>query len=129
MHPIVLGAILISCCLCRGQLLWREFFTLCGATLPNFDRMAGNPICKQAGRCACPLASTQTRHTPLARPTAVCAALAALPTCCSMPGSSLPRLSVQLDYLALCAPPEQIPWVDDPERLKAWEESKTGYPW
>ncbi|EFN51376.1 hypothetical protein CHLNCDRAFT_7260, partial [Chlorella variabilis] len=53
----------------RGQLLWREFFTLCGAAIPNFDRMAGNPICKQ------------------------------------------------------------IPWVDDPERIAAWEHSRTGYPW
>ncbi|KAI7839651.1 hypothetical protein COHA_006460 [Chlorella ohadii] len=31
----------------RGQLLWREFFTLCGAAIPNFDRMEGNPICRQ----------------------------------------------------------------------------------
>lgn len=23
----------------------------------------------------------------------------------------------------------QIPWVDDPDRIKAWEESRTGYPW
>ncbi len=23
----------------------------------------------------------------------------------------------------------QIPWVDDPEFIKAWEESRTGYPW
>lgn len=53
----------------RGQLLWREFFTLCGASIPNFDRMEGNPVCKQ------------------------------------------------------------IPWVDDPDRIKAWEESRTGYPW
>ncbi|KAI3439135.1 hypothetical protein D9Q98_001543 [Chlorella vulgaris] len=53
----------------RGQLLWREFFTLCGYAVPNFNRMEGNPLCKQ------------------------------------------------------------IPWVDDPERLRAWEESQTGYPW
>jgi len=31
----------------RGQLLWREHFTVCGAYIPNFDRMEGNPICKQ----------------------------------------------------------------------------------
>lgn len=31
----------------RGQLLWREFFITCGAIIPNFDRMEGNPICKQ----------------------------------------------------------------------------------
>jgi cryptochrome len=30
-----------------GQLLWREFFYTCGATVNNFDRMKGNPICKQ----------------------------------------------------------------------------------
>ncbi|KXZ45826.1 hypothetical protein GPECTOR_50g620 [Gonium pectorale] len=31
----------------RGQLLWREFFYTVGANTPNFNRMAGNPICKQ----------------------------------------------------------------------------------
>ena len=31
----------------RGQLLWREFFYFVGANTPNFDRMEGNPICKQ----------------------------------------------------------------------------------
>lgn len=30
-----------------GQLLWREFFTTLGAATPNFDRMAGNPLCRQ----------------------------------------------------------------------------------
>ncbi|XP_057372657.1 cryptochrome-2-like isoform X1 [Daphnia carinata] len=30
-----------------GQLLWREFYYTCGAYVPNFDRMEGNPICKQ----------------------------------------------------------------------------------
>eukprot|EP00906_Rhabdomonas_costata_P001454 RCo002424 len=30
----------------HGQLLWREFFYLCSATTPNFDRMAGNPCCR-----------------------------------------------------------------------------------
>lgn len=30
-----------------GQLYWREFFYLNGHTVPNFDRMEGNPICKQ----------------------------------------------------------------------------------
>ena len=28
-----------------------------------------------------------------------------------------------------CAALPQIPWVDDLERIKAWEESRTGYPW
>lgn len=55
--------------MCRGQLLWREFFYLCGDAIPNFGAMAGNPICRQ------------------------------------------------------------VPWVDDPARLKAWEEGRTGYPW
>ena len=31
----------------HGQLLWREFFYLHGATTPNFDRMLGNPHCRQ----------------------------------------------------------------------------------
>lgn len=31
----------------HGQLLWREFFTMMGATTPNFGQMVGNPICKQ----------------------------------------------------------------------------------
>jgi cryptochrome len=30
-----------------GQLLWREFYYLAGHGVPNFDKMAGNPICKQ----------------------------------------------------------------------------------
>ncbi|KAG5184143.1 DNA photolyase [Tribonema minus] len=31
----------------HGQLLWREFFYMCGHTVPHFDRMEGNPICRQ----------------------------------------------------------------------------------
>jgi cryptochrome len=31
----------------EGQMLWREFFYAIGASTPNFDRMEGNPICKQ----------------------------------------------------------------------------------
>jgi cryptochrome len=31
----------------HGQLLWREFFYLHGATTPNFDRMEGNPTVRQ----------------------------------------------------------------------------------
>ncbi|XP_024361048.1 (6-4)DNA photolyase isoform X2 [Physcomitrium patens] len=31
----------------EGQLLWREFFYTAGYGTPNFDRMLGNPICKQ----------------------------------------------------------------------------------
>ncbi|KAM6107598.1 cryptochrome-2-like [Pterocles gutturalis] len=31
----------------HGQLLWREFFYTTGASIPNFDRMAGNPVCLQ----------------------------------------------------------------------------------
>ena len=30
-----------------GQLLWREFFYTCGASVENFDKMKGNPICRQ----------------------------------------------------------------------------------
>ena len=30
-----------------GQLLWREFFYTVGANTPNFDRMEGNPVCRQ----------------------------------------------------------------------------------
>jgi len=30
-----------------GQLLWREFFYTCGATIPNFNQMKGNSICRQ----------------------------------------------------------------------------------
>merc|ERR1711871_1077759 len=30
-----------------GQLLWREFFTMTGSVTPNFDKMVGNPICRQ----------------------------------------------------------------------------------
>lgn len=31
----------------KGQLLWREFFYLNAFRTPNFDRMEGNPICRQ----------------------------------------------------------------------------------
>lgn len=31
----------------EGQLLWREFFYAQGFATPNFDRMEGNPICRQ----------------------------------------------------------------------------------
>lgn len=31
----------------RGQLLWREFFYLCGFAVPGFDSMTKNPICLQ----------------------------------------------------------------------------------
>ena len=30
-----------------GQLMWREFYYLVGAGTPNFDKMEGNPICRQ----------------------------------------------------------------------------------
>jgi cryptochrome len=30
-----------------GQLYWREYFYLAAHTTPNFDKMAGNPICRQ----------------------------------------------------------------------------------
>lgn len=31
----------------QGQLLWREFFYTQSVAVPNFDRMVGNPVCKQ----------------------------------------------------------------------------------
>ena len=31
----------------HGQLLWREFFYCAATKNPNFDKMAGNPICVQ----------------------------------------------------------------------------------
>ena len=31
----------------HGQLLWREFFYLSSTTIPNFDKMVGNPRCRQ----------------------------------------------------------------------------------
>ena len=31
----------------EGQILWREFYYYNGRTVPNYDRMLGNPICKQ----------------------------------------------------------------------------------
>lgn len=31
----------------EGQLLWREFFYANAFAYPNYDRMAGNPVCKQ----------------------------------------------------------------------------------
>jgi cryptochrome len=30
-----------------GQLLWREFFYTVGYATPNYDRMEGNPVCRQ----------------------------------------------------------------------------------
>jgi len=30
-----------------GQLLWREFFYVCGSSINKFDKMVGNPICRQ----------------------------------------------------------------------------------
>eukprot|EP00039_Didymoeca_costata_P010237 m.137309 g.137309 ORF g.137309 m.137309 type:complete len:564 (+) comp14750_c0_seq5:173-1864(+) len=31
----------------EGQLLWREFYYLVASATPNFDKMEGNPICRQ----------------------------------------------------------------------------------
>jgi cryptochrome len=31
----------------EGQMYWREFFYFNGAHIPNFDRIEGNPICRQ----------------------------------------------------------------------------------
>lgn len=53
----------------KGQLLWREFFYTVGGATKNFNKMEGNPICRQ------------------------------------------------------------IDWDENDEFYKAWEESRTGYPW
>ena len=31
----------------EGQVIWREFYYFCGAYTPNFDKIEGNPICRQ----------------------------------------------------------------------------------
>jgi len=31
----------------HGQLIWREWFYTVAAVTPNFDKMEGNPLCKQ----------------------------------------------------------------------------------
>eukprot|EP00283_Hemiselmis_rufescens_P020428 CAMPEP_0173453714 /NCGR_PEP_ID=MMETSP1357-20121228/51137_1 /TAXON_ID=77926 /ORGANISM="Hemiselmis rufescens, Strain PCC563" /LENGTH=534 /DNA_ID=CAMNT_0014420687 /DNA_START=123 /DNA_END=1727 /DNA_ORIENTATION=+ len=31
----------------EGQMLWREFYYVCSAYTPNYDKMQGNPICRQ----------------------------------------------------------------------------------
>ena len=104
-------------CGCRGQLLWREFFTLCGAAIPNFDRMAGNPICKQArtGQVVQKITTAAQRLTSCSG-------------CALHPQAYVACLMLRA-AAALCTVLPQIPWVDDPERIKAWEESRTGYPW
>lgn len=53
----------------HGQLLWREFFYLSSVSTPHFDRMEGNPRCRQ------------------------------------------------------------IPWARDPDKIAAWKEARTGYPY
>ena len=30
-----------------GQLIWREMFYTCGSSIENFDKMVGNPVCRQ----------------------------------------------------------------------------------
>ncbi|CAM9483073.1 unnamed protein product, partial [Laminaria digitata] len=52
----------------QGQMLWREFNYFSGYTIPNFDKMVGNPVVRQ------------------------------------------------------------IPWDKDEEKLKAWKEARTGFP-
>ncbi|CAM9589101.1 unnamed protein product [Pylaiella littoralis] len=53
----------------KGQLLWREFNYFSGYSIPNFDKMVGNPVIRQ------------------------------------------------------------IPWDKDEEKLSAWKEARTGFPW
>ena len=125
----------------RGQLLWREFFTLCGAAIPNFDRMQGNPGCKQVGGRAgggvvagCTGVGRQRKRGAvtagqqrLAQPGGRGAPWRPPTPIHSPPAACAYTLSLA------CPPPPpphaQIPWVDDPERLQAWQDSRTGYPW
>ncbi|CAM9681506.1 unnamed protein product [Ectocarpus sp. 12 AP-2014] len=53
----------------KGQLLWKEFNYFSGYSIPNFDKMVGNPVARQ------------------------------------------------------------IPWDKDEEKLMAWKEARTGFPW
>ncbi|KAJ9055125.1 (6-4)DNA photolyase [Entomophthora muscae] len=45
----------------RGQLLWREFFYLCGYAVPGFDSMKQNPICLQM-EWKCPQKGDSSPH-------------------------------------------------------------------
>lgn len=38
-----------------GQLMWREFYYVVGSVTPNFDKMAGNPICYQVSKINYPM--------------------------------------------------------------------------
>eukprot|EP00741_Cyanophora_paradoxa_P025734 tig00000391_g24833.t1 len=91
----------------EGQLLWREFFHLVGHATPNFDRMAGNPVCRPALAPRPPSLEPRSRW-PLAPRRAG-------------PGAGCPA--------PLTSRRRQIPWGDNAEYLKAWEEGRTGYPW
>ncbi|CAM9139565.1 unnamed protein product, partial [Hapterophycus canaliculatus] len=53
----------------KGQMLWREFNYFSGYSIPNFDKMVGNPVVRQ------------------------------------------------------------IPWDKDEDKLAAWKEARTGFPW
>eukprot|EP00903_Cladosiphon_okamuranus_P021749 g19997.t1 len=53
----------------KGQLLWKEFNYFSGYSIPNFDKMVGNPVIRQ------------------------------------------------------------IPWDKDENKLSAWKEARTGFPW
>ena len=81
-----------------GQLLWREFYYLNGHAVPNFDKMLGNPICKQVGK-------VPPTHPPTS--------------------STAIHLFHPPTHLPL---PTKIPWGKNPELLAAWEEARTGYP-
>ena len=72
-----------------------EFFYQVGNSTVNFDRMEGNPICKQA------------RMQLIGRAAFIAGSR------CSAP--ALMRL--------------QIPWDDNEQFYKAWDEARTGYPW
>ncbi|KAI8474142.1 MAG: FAD binding domain of DNA photolyase-domain-containing protein [Monoraphidium minutum] len=93
----------------RGQLLWREFFYAVGSATPNFQRMEGNPICKQARARAPRRAAPPLRCSGPAGPSTV--------------SPIIPHMSHPLHT------PPQIAWDTNPELLAAWREGRTGYPW
>lgn len=52
----------------HGQLYWREFYYTCALGTPNYERMVGNPICRQVPEDGDPnppaAHPTHTRGTP-----------------------------------------------------------------
>ena len=92
----------------EGQLLWRDFFITCGSATPNFDRMAGNPICRQARRSEVGCLNDEGGKHGLA---------------------FFPYLTVPPPRPRLLPASRQVAWDNSPRLLAAWENSQTGYPW